>query len=114
MGLDSVLRYPSMQLIQISLIGSAIGPIMLNELYPRYDGYASPRKRAETIDELFGDDRDSILRAGMLVGFDIENFVVHLCHSIWIEENANLPWSLKDYSVGQMEALFDRIPFRER
>lgn len=108
----SILNYPSLSQVKTDLQtlilynekgGTITGYELVLSLLNDYNGYAN-----NSIKEAFFDSKWAIYAPTIdSYGNRIKKgYVIRVVHSLWLECNKIVPWSLKDYSQSEIQALF--------
>lgn len=109
MGFSTVTQYPSMSdaVKHVKSFGDPGDWNLLKGAYQGYDGRDHPHVRAAYFADYFKKN-DRAVRRSPITSADVHAYISTLCHIIWLEEHAGLPWSIKNYSQQEMQMLTER------
>jgi len=79
----------------------------LEMAYLTYHGHRKPSERRAEFSRVFA-AHDFVRLDGPYSDDEVHAYLAGLCHSIWVEENVGLPWSLRDYSPHELRFLLER------
>ena len=105
MSLDGVLNYDSMSEVRARLAATAQGGHLLRVAYQGYHGHQKPSQREAYFRQVFA--QHHARPPGSLTHEDLYAYLACLCHAIWVDERAGLPWSLQDYSAQELRFLIE-------
>jgi hypothetical protein len=105
MSLDAVLNYRSMSEVRARLAATAQAGHLLRVAYQGYHGNHKPGQREAYFRQTFAQHHTR--PPGPLTYEDLYAYLACLCHAIWVEEHAGLPWSLQDYSTRELRFLLE-------